>query len=194
MQDIIKDYLSRASETQQVTGESWYWLAHAHAVELAEKHNVALVKVCGIIAALSPNNKWERNLYDTDLFLDKPSLDTKVCTFTANRIKALAIYNLESSGDDLQDAAVIMSILGGRKTRSFFDNIYHPLASLRVTVDLWMYRVFDCKASDKNYTDIELAVLEHCRDTGETPHVVQAVLWSVIRDEWYPKQTAKMSA
>lgn len=186
MRDKLEAFLSRATSEQINAGENWYWLAHAHACELAQQYKLSLVKVAGIIAALSPNNKWERNLTDTGLFLETPSIDTKVCTYKANRVKALAIYELDHD-DDAMLFVDVMTILGGRKTRSFFSNIYDPLASTAVTVDLWMFRACEVKNTAKNYMAIEQAVLELSINTGWSPHAIQAIIWSVIREEYYPR-------
>lgn len=186
MRNKLEQYLSRATPEQVNAGANWYWLAHAHACELAERYKLSVVKVSGIIAALSPNNKWERNLIDTGLFLETPSIDTKVCTYTANRVKALEIYNLQDE-DDAVLFTEVTGILGGRKTKSFFANIYNPLSSMRVTVDLWMFRACGVKNTAKNYLAIEQAIIELSINTGWMPHVIQAVIWSVIRQEYYPR-------
>ena len=98
-------------------GFDWYQGAYNYAYNLSIKHGISIVKVIGIMAALSPNNKWERNKIDTDKFLSVPSLETKVCTFMNQRKKALAIFHSQGTVEEIE------RILKGIKTVNFFNNI-----------------------------------------------------------------------
>jgi hypothetical protein len=172
----LQAIFDRANERQIAEGRAWYPTAYLHALQFSLDHAVPLFKTAGIIAALSPNNKWERNLYDADLFLSKPSLDTKVCTFMANRRKALAILNATDQDE-------VRHLLKGRKTVSFYDNMVNNETSYRVTVDLWMYRAAEVKISDKHYRMIEDVVLEMALESELLPMDIQAVIWTVLRQE-----------
>jgi hypothetical protein len=172
----LQAIFDRASEQQIAEGRAWYPTAYLHALQLSLNHNKPLYVTAGIIAALSPNNKWERNLYDAELFLSKPSLDTKVCTFLMNRRKALAILDAKNQDE-------VRHILRGRKTVSFYDNMVNNESSYRVTVDLWMFRAAEVKASDKHYRLIEDAVLEMALESELLPMDIQAVIWTVLRQE-----------
>jgi hypothetical protein len=164
----------RATHDQIKTGVEWYKDAYIAAQKLAKEFDIPIFKVAGVIAALSPNNKWERNLYDTRLFLQSPSLETKVCTFMGQRRKALMILNCKSSSG-------VRLILSGRKTVSFFDNITKHDVPHKVTVDLWMYRMAELKQSHKNYEIISQAVIELSEKHKVLPHQFQAIVWSVVR-------------
>ena len=160
---------------QKYLGLSWYSTARSHAQYLANKHGISLAKAAGVISALSPNNKWERNLLDADLFIQFPSLATKVCTYTANRIKALKILAVDND-------SLIIEILGGTKTKSFYHNILNEESDM-VTVDLWMYRAAELSMSNKNYKIISNAIIELAMYQGLKPYQVQAILWGGIRDQ-----------
>jgi hypothetical protein len=155
-------------------GILWYELAYKESQKLSREFNVPVFKVVGVMAALSPNNKWERNLIDTRIFLKTPSVDTKVCTFKNQRIKALKILSASSSSE-------IRSILSGRKTISFFDNIFKHKIPHKVTVDLWMYRMSQIKQTNKNYEAISQAVINLSNKYSLLPHQFQAIVWSVVR-------------
>lgn len=164
----------QATKGQINTGVNWYEDAYIQAQKLAKEFHLPIFRVAGIIAALSPNNKWERNLHDTRLFLQTPSLETKVCTFMGQRRKALMILSARSSSE-------VRLILSGRKTVSFFDNIVKHNLPHKVTVDLWMYRMAELKQSHKNYELISQAVIELSNKHGILPHQFQAIVWSVVR-------------
>jgi len=171
----IKEHYSKADLENLQLGLTWYERAHNECKLLSMTFGVPLSKVVGVVAALSPNNKWQRNLHDAWDFLDKPSLDTKVCTFTNQRKKALAI--LESDGEN----ETIEGILKGTKTRNFFHNILNFKTSNRVTVDIWAYRSVSLEEKQKNYKIVSQAYSEVATEYKLKPHQLQAVVWGVVR-------------
>ena len=85
---------------------NWYARANDVASDLAcdyfvKKEGRYFIKfpplvTAGVISALSPNNKWKRNLIDARSVLDavdsnQPSDVVKVCTYNANKLKAFEI-------------------------------------------------------------------------------------------------------
>ena len=109
-----------ATDLETINGADWYPTANHAALIMAERYSVTLETAAGVIAALSPNNRWERNLTDADSMIRAYSIgghnaadSIKVGTYNANKIKALAIL----SGDDC------LQILGGLKVRAFYDCI-----------------------------------------------------------------------
>jgi hypothetical protein len=165
----------------QTTGENfdngmtWYKDAYDFAYNTSVKYGVSITKVVGIIAALSPNNKWERNKIDTELFLSTPSIDTKVCTFKNQRVKALAIYNGSGHVEEIE------RILKGIKTCNFFNNILFHDTCDRVTVDMWAFRSVEMEAKTKNVKLITQAYQELAWEFNIRPHQLQAIVWGVIR-------------
>jgi hypothetical protein len=110
----------KATDLETINGAEWYPAANHAAQIMAIRYSVTLETVAGVIAALSPNNKWERNLTDADSMIRAYSMgghnaadSIKVGTYNANKTKALAIL----SGDDC------LQILGGLKVRAFYDCI-----------------------------------------------------------------------
>jgi hypothetical protein len=109
-----------ATDLETIIGADWYPTANHAALIIAQRYSVTLETAAGVIAALSPNNRWERNLTDADSMIRAYSIgghnaadSIKVGTYNANKIKALAIL----SGDDC------LQILGGLKVRAFYDCI-----------------------------------------------------------------------
>lgn len=154
---------------------NWYSEANEFAHQLVHKYSVPLFKVVGIIAALSPNNKWERNKKDAETVLSNPSTTAKVCTFPLNLAKAIRIYH------EAIDSASTTRILNGRKTTNFFNNIYKHKYSQAVTVDLWMLRASNLHATKKNIDMIESIVKVLAKKHKIMPHQYQAVVWYAIR-------------
>lgn len=124
-QNILAVY-QLANTADQVNGMAWYARAKDIAIALCRQYrNISLYQAAGVIAALSPRNKWERNVADAENLIrvwsiDPESVDSvKVCTFGSNKAKAIAILNL-AAGADGHD---VRAILSGPKLTEFFNCI-----------------------------------------------------------------------
>jgi hypothetical protein len=138
----ITGILSLATEADIFEGKEWYARAHRFGVQLIAAYDVTMGQAVGVIAALSPNNKWERNCADADRLIHAYLSDhdlslTKVCTYNTNKQKAIDILSLDTES---LDSEAIVSILNGRKITAFFRSIMgDPNA---VCVDGHAYSVF----------------------------------------------------
>lgn len=117
----IKAIYQLATLTEQQEGISWYPNALSIARNLAERHDLSTPQAIGVIAALSPRNRWERNVEDADRLIaaynaggPEQAMLTKVCTFTSNKAKAVKI--MQALGPTLDH---VLSILSGPKLREF---------------------------------------------------------------------------
>jgi hypothetical protein len=106
-----------ASPAELADGANWYGRASDAAQIIGDRYSLPMNAVAGVIAALSPNNKWERNVTDAELLCRAYVLGghaaadkIKVSTYGANKIKALRILAGESP----------LSVLGGLKVRAFY--------------------------------------------------------------------------
>lgn len=120
--DNIKAIYQLATLTEQQEGITWYPTADQIAIRLADRYEISEPQAVGVIAALSPRNKWSRNVYDADALIAayiaggaEQATSTKVCTFGANKAKAVRILGL-SRAADLDD---VLEILSGPKLREF---------------------------------------------------------------------------
>ena len=109
-----------ATDLEIVNGAAWYLNARKAAIIIADRHNTELETVAGVIASLSPNNRWERNLADANSLIQAYTVggivlanETKVATYNINKRKAL---NILDGGEPLD-------ILGGLKVRAFYNCI-----------------------------------------------------------------------
>lgn len=125
--DNIKAVYQLATLTEQQDGITWYPNALEIAEELGRRHNLGgQLKAIGVIAALSPRNRWERNVQDADALIaafnaggPEQAMLTKVCTFGANKAKAIRILQLQHASE-----TEILTILSGPKLQEFYNCIY----------------------------------------------------------------------
>jgi hypothetical protein len=151
---------------------------------LAEKHNVPLVKVAGIMSVLSPQVTFVQNVKSLEAFLETGGNCT-VSTFSKQKVKADRIYALDNPTED--DVKLVIG--KGLKTLSFFENIFRPESSLAVTIDLWQVRWAKSKRlmrqndtlTDKRYRVIAESIARRAKKQGMMPHEYQALTWVEIR-------------
>ena len=106
-----------ATPVDQMTGITWYADAQAMCKVIADEVGIDWHVAAGVVAALSPNNRWERNCTDAETVArlykaggaDHAKL-AKVCTYKANLAKAIAILG----GADIEET------LHGPKTIEFY--------------------------------------------------------------------------
>lgn len=130
---------------QEVTeGRQWYRRAQVAAGQIAEETGFQPEVIAGVIAALSPNNRWERNLRDARnlarvIRMDGDPGDVKVSTFHRN--KQRAVDTLLLGGSPLYKDNV-EQLLGGNKVRAFFHCIHNGGVTNRVCVDGHAYAIW----------------------------------------------------
>lgn len=169
-------------------GLRWYSNANLIAMGLGADLDGGLEASAGVIAALSPNNRWERNVRDAEAlikaFVHGSDLDAvKVSTFGPNKKKAIRILQ----GEDPFD------VLGGRKVRAFYSCI---VGGNDICIDGHAYAIWlgkrvptssTPKISDKLYNkiaeDYRAATQQINSITGQsyTPADIQAITWVTYR-------------
>lgn len=117
----IKAIYELASAAEIVEGIAWYGTAKSIATVLAGQYEIPANQAIAVLAALSPRNKWSRNVADAEALIgayvaagSEQARLTKVCTFGANKEKAVKV--LESGLETLPTA---LDILSGPKLREF---------------------------------------------------------------------------
>ena len=142
-----------------------------------------------MIAALSPRNKWGRNVQDADALISayihggaEQARLTKVCTFGTNKAKALRI--LEGG---LEALPAILEILSGPKLREFASCI---AGMPEVCIDGHAWAIWHGeRISLANVPSIGAKLRREIKADyqaaaellGETPAAVQAVTWVAWR-------------
>lgn len=174
---ILQMYRSATPE-QVLAGEEWYEVARNEAKRLAKLYSVSYRCAAGVIAVLSPRQKWEQNKLDAAAILRAATsgsrIKPKVAAYGANARKAWRIAKGESPA----------SVLGGPKVNAFYRNICGDYNG--VTVDVWASRVAEpynhsFAGRQAQYDAIAEAYTNVALELGTWPAFVQAVCWVTIR-------------
>ena len=121
--DNIKAIYQLATLTEKQDGITWYPVALDIARTIADEHDLTTAQAIGVIAALSPRNRWERNVEDAVSLIAayqaggaEQAMLTKVCTFNSNKAKAIKVLGLAAG---YQGMTEVLEILSGPKLREF---------------------------------------------------------------------------
>ena len=177
-----------ATTAERLKGARWYADALAFCSDVAQSAGLSVSTVAGVTAALSPNNRWPRNMADAERLCRAFSAGTltdarqvKVSTFHGNKNKALAILG----------GLHPLEALGGLKVRAFYNCI---LGDAGVCVDGHAYAIWlgsyvpttkTPKISPKLYETIAAAygqaaqTINGVMGTSYSPAQIQAITWSV---------------
>ena len=187
---------SLATTQEVVAGSDWYTDAHKIAGRIASMYNLHHAVVAAVIAALSPNNKWERNCQDAENIIaayyhgtEDDALLVKVCTYKANKIKAIKCLAKGIGYDDLK------TILNGPKVIEFFHCISGSTPR-DVCIDGHAYSIwFGERLTLKKVPNIGKRLRERIKedyitvtdwineelDTSYEPSQIQAITWVAHR-------------
>jgi len=185
-QNIIAVY-NLATVADKQAGQSWYARALEFAVRLSDLYNIETATIVGVIAALSPRNRWERNMQDAESMVKvyanggtyKDLMNLKVCTFKTGKDKAARIL-----ADKMSDRAELLATLKGPKLQEFFNCILGDSGD--VTIDGHAYSIW---VGDRIALANVPSIGKKLRQTikadyqqaaailGVQPHVVQAITW-----------------
>jgi len=191
---ILATYFQSSVYDRQV-GMQWYNNAFQVCVTLGEKYGVHSDIVAGVIAALSPNNKWDSNIIDAEIMLrawaaEIPYSSVKVSTYFNNKDKAATILDCQLTREQ------IVTVLRGNKTVAFFLCIASNGDSDTPCIDGHAYNVWNGTVStlkevpslsDKTYRHIQDAYRDAAKIisgvTGfyHSAAQVQAITWVAYR-------------
>lgn len=119
--NIIKIY-KLATPEEKRDGIVWYANAYSDCNRIAVDLSMPVHIVTGVVAALSPNNKWDRNVTNAreliQAFVNGDGMDSvKVSTYHTMKKKAWSIL------EDMPDHEGVIVLLNGQKIVSFYRNI-----------------------------------------------------------------------
>ncbi len=184
----IVTVLRDSDETQHAEGLLWYPNAQKAAHDIAIKYDIAVYLVVAVIAALSPNNKWSRNVTNADAligaFIRGDGIDAvKVSTYHKMKQKA---WDILAARPDYDGAK---RMLKGQKITSFFMDI---MGEFNVTIDGHARNIAygervgltDDRSNIgvREYRALQAAYEEAARRVGLMPYQLQAITWRVWRD------------
>lgn len=177
-----------STATVAETGASWYLKAKASCETIAQAHNVPVSIVTGVVAALSPNNQWERNLSNADQMISnfiagEPIERCKPSTYKAMRDKAWTILKTGSASDD-----DILRQLRGQKIMSFYRCI---MGENDCVIDGHAYNIArnerveltnnKTNISKNLYVELQNAYIAIAKKHGMQAHELQAITWEKWR-------------
>lgn len=181
IRENLKYFYDKATEEDKASGKAWYYKAHEFCARNAVQYGYNIETVGAVVSALSPRNKWERNLIDAEAVLNAvrnniPEEEIKVCTFNSNKAKAFNIARLKE---------VISS--DAMKTFAFLQNIVN-LNPQYVTIDIWHQRAAfnkmkDIKLNKGVYLELEKLTIEEADKLGLKGFEYQAIIWESIRND-----------
>lgn len=188
----ILGVMQLATAADWVEGMDWYARARricesiANRVGLPGDHPcIGWQTVAGVVAALSPNNRWERNCADAELVVKlykaggaEAALGARVCTYKANLRKAVAIL----------EGAPILETLSGPKVCEFWHCITGSVAEVCVdghAYSIWTGERLTMKQvpsiGKKLRAQIKADYIQAARSYDLRPCEVQAVTWCCWR-------------
>ena len=185
--NIIAIYkLANPSEIKH--GLTWYVNANTDCMRIANTLELPLHIVIGVVSALSPNNKWERNIVNAEdlckAFINGQDMDSiKVSTYHKMKQKAWHILETMPSYDETID------ILNGKKIVSFFRNISGDETD--ITIDGHARNIYyndkqglttpNTNIKKNEYKDIQKAYARASKKLGIKAYELQAITWVAWR-------------
>lgn len=176
-----------ASQADKNQGLNWYARALTFAVQLSDIYDIETSTIVGVIAALSPRNRWERNMQDAESMVKvyaaggdySDLMKLKVCTFSVGKQKAAAILT-----DKVSDRDALLAILKGPKLCEFFNCILGDMDD--VCIDGHAYSIwFGDRITLANVPSIgkklrqtiKADYQQAAKDLGLKSHELQAITW-----------------
>tara|TARA_B100000963_G_scaffold29704_2_gene22083 strand:- start:3359 stop:3976 length:618 start_codon:yes stop_codon:yes gene_type:complete len=173
---------------QHNEGLVWYENAQKAAYLIAVKYDIAVYIAVAVIAALSPNNRWSRNLTNADAligaFVNGDGIDAvKVSTYNKMKQKA---WDILAARPDYDGAK---RMLKGQKITSFFMDI---MGEFNVTIDGHARNIAygervgltddRTNIGVREYRALQAAYEAAAERLGLMPYQLQAITWRVWRD------------
>lgn len=181
-------FFNRATNAQIEAGKRWYSDVNSFCNELANEFESTPLTVAQVISALSPRNKWKRNLIDCKAVFQavkegKEAHEIKVSTFHCNKFKA---FDIAKNGKRIDASAP--------KTFNFLHNIAH-LDKNALTIDVWHIRAIEKKNLSKTpigtiaYEQIKALTIRKAESIGLTGFEFQAIIWLSAQSFFNKKPT-----
>lgn len=171
---LLHEYRKASPEIKEA-GRNWYADARKFAEDTGRAFNVPAYRVSAVIAALSPQTRWTRNLAGAvsliDAYVSGEQEPPEDCTlYNSNAHKAWRIMQKEE----------VYDVLGGPKVLSFLGNLLGNEQNF-ITVDTWMARIVGYDGAPglkkKQYQLISDAIRRAAEIANEIPAQFQAIVW-----------------
>lgn len=172
MRDRLLAIFATAGSDALEAGGLWYPTAEDVVRSLAHEHGVSTPRVAGIVAVLSPQQRWRYNIRSARAILQGEPW--AVGGYHANRDKA----------QRLMDGEPVLDVVGGSKVTSFWANLYGSREA--VTVDVWAQRAalghnHPHQPKGARYRRLVKAYRAAAGMAGLPPREFQAIIWLATR-------------
>jgi hypothetical protein len=150
-------------------GARWYPQAEEIVAALAEHHDLPRPQIAGILAALSPQQRWRTNVASAVALLG----GERAAGYSSNVEKAKRIALGEPA----------LEVIGGDKVTSFWANLYG--SRWAITVDTWAQRAATGEMAEQpkgaRYRRLQRAYISAADAVGWPPREFQAAVWLAVR-------------
>lgn len=188
----ILGVMQLATPMELIISRDWYANARRICETIANKVGlpgplpaIGWQTVAGVVAALSPNNRWERNCADAELVVRlykaggaEAALGAKVCTYKTNLVKAVQILE----GHHIPDT------LRGPKVTEFYHCIIGSVSEVCIdghAYSIWAGQRLTMKEipsiGKKLRAQIKADYIAAARKYDLRPCEVQAITWCAWR-------------
>ena len=193
--NIVK-FFEAATSAEIDGGLSWYADVRSLVTGWARYYAATRKRVAGVVAVLSPNTPWEKNLeYAHNAVANWEDVPHKPLEKTVEALKDFGVTTFNTS---IEKAYKILSEgdfsqVSGQKVRSFWSNIY-DVNSTAITHDVHSRRVvfnntdlLSKAITPKYYRTAEVAyhyafdIISQDVPELEHPYQLQAITWEVAR-------------
>ena len=173
---MVRNIINFYEKTDEEHRYDWYQEARLMCEHESSKSGYDVINIIGVLAALSPLKSWDENVRLMRLFLNGKFGGH--FGMQINKAKKILI--------DINKPDEISKVLSGRKTSSFFWNIYDVDKTDVVTVDRHAIKIASNTTldtvSNKRYSLIEKAYIEAGRLLNVKPQIVQSATWLKYRE------------
>jgi hypothetical protein len=167
---LVSAFANTPPETR-VDGWHWYRDAEAIVALLADRYHQPRPQVAGILAVLSPRQRWRKNVESAIHVLEGEPW--RVAGYAANREKA----------ERIADGEPALFVLSGDKVSSFWANLIG--SRYAVTIDTWAQRAAIGRMAEQpkgpRYARLAQAYAAAAHMVGWTPREFQAAIWLATR-------------
>lgn len=172
---LLLDRFNSSSNEEKQQGKVWYLNAHDFAVRLSVLYGCSIRQASGVIATLSPRNKWNGNKIDAEnvILAWKAGKDL-------NSVKLSSPYPKVEKCIKILEQNIDPDKILVQKSRSFYRCVYYPTSITEVCVDAHSARCLNFHERwipKPLYPKLQEAHRIAAKELGILPNVLQATTW-----------------
>lgn len=181
----LRQWIEKLETRHYEQGALWYKEANRECARIAIDDNVTVLLVCEMVAVLSPNCPWNKNLEAVKAVLRNRKVATSC--YPSNVLKAKGMHEAFLNSQPFEVAT-------GPKTRAFANALFAPESVNSVTLDTHMARIFYNRLlvnnqklawffRKRNNAKMQEVFLQEAKLLNVNPNTLQAALWLCVKEE-----------